>query len=405
MAGDRSRGADVVPSSPLVGLRDWLLGSPFRLQLLVAAVVVLTATGVTTGALVLLGGVSLHGPPAGAASSPAGRPANRTATPPPATTTPSATPSATPTATPADAVDGYRPATVLGVTTGGVVSVRFDDGRVRRLPLAAVRVPDAAGDSPTAFDGVLTGSTGRACLGTHGARATGTLADRLVGASVGARVVPDGTAPGNVGLLVRNGGRVVNRDLVERGNASATTARYAAEMDDARANGRGLWACGTVEPGRRHGDLPATVDVTPPRAADTGGLRVVRIRPNPPDGAPLSDETITLENTGDRTVSLSGWTLGDERGTRRTLLALATPEDRRLQPGERLVVHTGAGPPTAGHLYLDHPNELWGDDGGVVRLVDRRRAPPRTVTVRYGDAVSTPSDDARATDLRPPSTP
>ncbi|MFB6302759.1 MAG: lamin tail domain-containing protein [Haloferacaceae archaeon] len=150
--------------------------------------------------------------------------------------------------------------------------------------------------------------------------------------------------------------------------------------------------------------MPSTVTVRPVEVADSGGLRVTKIHPNPAGsgGATLAEEIVVLRNTGATTVDLGGWTIGDGTGTTRTLAPLATPENRRLQPGERLVVHTGAGRPTAGHLYLAHPNELWGDGGGMVRLVNRRVAPSRTITVRYGDATEGPTHDVRrATELRP----
>ncbi|MFB6302758.1 MAG: hypothetical protein ABEH78_07860 [Haloferacaceae archaeon] len=207
MSGDRSGGRGPVPGSPLAGARDWLLASPLRLQLLVAAVVLAGAVTIVAGTLVLFGDVpSRQGPQADAVPTP-GAPSTPVATP---TSTP--TPPPTPPPTPADAAGAYRAATVVASTTGDVVTVRFDDGRTRRLPLAAVDVPEANGDDPAAFDGVLTGAAGRTCLGDYGERATIDLADRLVGANVGVRVVADDTVVGGVGLRVRNDGRIVNRD-------------------------------------------------------------------------------------------------------------------------------------------------------------------------------------------------
>jgi micrococcal nuclease len=372
-------------------LRNWLLTSPLRLQILVVAVVLLGTVGIATGALLLLGGVS---PQQGSQADTAPTPGS-TATPAP-TGTPA--PTATPVPTTADTAGDYRAATVVGATTGGVVAVRFDDGSVRRHPLAAVDVPDANGDNPREFDGVLAGAAGRACLGAYGQRAAIDLANRLVGESVGVRVVGDDTVVGNVGLFVRNRGQIVNRELVRRGYARPTTDRYADETDSAREGEQGLWECGTVEPGARNGDVPSTVTVRPTEAAATGGLRVMKVRPNPAGSGErrLADEVVVLRNTGDSTVFLDRWTIGNDAGTTRGLDAHTTPENRRLQPGERLVVHTGRGSPADGHLYLAHPNDLWGDDGGVVRLVNRRDSPPRTVTVRYGSALPDDRQQIRA---------
>lgn len=389
-----------MPSSPLAGLRNWLLTSSLRLKFLVAVLVLVGTVGVAAGSLVLLGGVSFQGGPQADSAPPA--PATATATPTP---TPSPTPSPSPAPTPADASGELRAATVVDAATGGVITVRFADGGVRRLPLAAVDVPDANGDDPASFDGVLTGEAGRACLGAYGRRASVDLAGRLSGAAVGARVVSDPTLVGGVGLLVRNDGRTVNRDLVRRGYAHATTDRYADVASDARESEQGLWECGTVEPTARNGDLPATVTVRPAETVDSGGLRVTKVRPVPPGSGrrALADEVVVLRNTGDTTVALDAWTITNGEGTTRTLDGHGTGENRRLQPGERMVVHTGAGRSGDGHLSLDHPNALWGDGGGVVRLVDRRRSPPRTVTVRYGDAVADPAYDHRgATDPQVP---
>lgn len=392
MSGGPSGGSGPIPRSPLTGLRNWLLTSSFRLQLLVGLVVLVGTVVVVIGALFALGGLSFQNP-----QQAGGGPTTPRPTPAP-TPTPTPAPTPTPVPTPPDVVGDYRAATVVGATTGGVVTVQFDDGSVRRLPLAAVEVPDAGGDDPAAFDGVLTGEAGRACLGTYGTRATVDISDRLVGERVGARTVSDGTVPGGVGLLLRNDGRVVNRELVRRGYARATTDRYADAMVGAREGEQGLWECATVEPGARNGDVPATVAVRPTEVADDGGLRVIEIRPNPAGSGQrtVAGETITLRNTGERTVALDGWALGDDEGTSLLLSSFATPESRRLQPGERLVIHTGRGSPADGHLYLARSNELWGDDGGVVKLINRRGDPPRTITVRYGDAVPAPRHvDAR----------
>lgn len=392
MSGDRSGGRNLVPNSPFSGVRSWLFASQLRLQLFVVLVLVLTTVGIAVGTLVLLGGLPSDQPTEADGGTPTPTP---TASPTP---TPTPTPTSTPEPTPRNVVGDYRAATVVGTTTGGYVTVQFADGSVRQLPLAAVDVPGAGGADPAAFGGVLTGEAGRACLGTYGTRAAVAIESRLDGERVGARVVNDGTIPGGVGLSVRHGGEVVNRALVRQGFARATTDAYTSEMVDAREGEQGLWECGTVEPMAADTDIPTAVEISPPEAADEGGLRVVQIRPNPPDDASLSAETVTLRNTGVTAVHLDGWRLGDADGTRRGFADLGRAEDRRLQPGERVVLHTGSGESGDGHLYLSQPHQLWNDDGDVVRLVGPNHR--RSVTVRYGSAVSDDSTDPQS--LRDP---
>lgn len=387
MSGDRSDSGGG-PPSPLAGVRRWLLASPLRIGAVLALVLVATAA-VAGGVALVFGGLDLAGPPE------AGPPATATPAPTPtATPTPIPTPTPTATATAVSSPPGYRVATVTDTTTGGVVTVRFEDGRVRQLPLAAIDVPGAGGAAPTAFDGVVTGPTGRACLADAGRRAAVDLAATLPGRTVAVRVVDDETAPGATAAFVRRDGEVLNRVLVRRGDARATTDRYAAETDRAREGAQGLWSCGIVTPGAD--GIPTRVSYTPDRAADTGGLRVVRVRPNPPgrDAAALADETVTIRNTGSTTIDLAAWTLSDAAGHRLALDG-ATAEDRRLQPGEDLVVHTGAGQPRPGHRYLDAPNPVWDDDGDRVRLVTD--GGDRSVVLAYGSAARPDPANATAT--------
>lgn len=388
MSGDRSGDGSVVPSSPFAGLRDWLFASRLRFQLFVILIVAVGTIGVAVGTLVFLGLIP--------GDEPTDAGAGPTATPAPTPTpTPTATPTATATPTPRDVVGDYRAATVVGTTTGGYLSLQFPDGEVRQLPLAGIHVPGAGGASPAAYDGVVEGPAGRACLGEYGTRAAVQLESELSGERVGVRVVTDRTVSGDTGVYVRSRGQVVNHELVRQGYARATTDEYYDAMVDAREGEQGLWECGTVEPMVRGNDVVATVEIRPDHAAEEGGLRIVEVRPNPPDGAPVAAETVTLRNTGSTTVDLSGWRLGNLNGNGGSLARAGTAEDRRVQPGEELIVHTGSGLPRDGHLYLGKSSGLWGDAGGTVRLSGPSNR--RTVTVRYGNAALSGTDTRRLT--------
>ena len=331
----------------------------------------LVAAGVGTAVLVAVAAVLLGvgSAPAildGGPTRPSGPAATAASTPTPASPTPTRTPVPTPTLTP-------RPtrttpsfageATVLSSTGGDTVSYRNADGRVRTARLAGVDAPGVTGDDPDRYPGVLGAgpaddAPGRDCLARYGRRATLSLRDRLVGASVDVSAV--GTA-GGVVLTRRN--RSINRDLVRSGLARSLSDRYVAAERAARDAERGLWECTTVEPGSPESAVPTENEVRPESAADTGGPRIEKIRPNPTNGL---DEIVVVRNTGQRSVAIGGWHLTNEGGR-----AAFFPDGTILDPYERLVVHTGSGPlqPPEGHVYLGRNHELWGDSTGTVTLV------------------------------------
>ena len=97
-------------------------------------------------------------------------------------------------------------------------------------------------------------------------------------------------------------------------------------------------------------------------------VRIVRIRPKGE-----SSESVTIRNTGSRSVNLGGATLRDRRNTR-----LRIPRRTRLRGRRSLRIVTGcaAGRRRAvrrgGSLYLCRRSGVWDDRGDVVKVVDSR---------------------------------
>jgi hypothetical protein len=87
---------------------------------------------------------------------------------------------------------------------------------------------------------------------------------------------------------------------------------------------------------------PAVVSPSPSPAASANvtGLRLVAVQPGP------ADSTVTVENDGATANDLSGWSL--VVGT----VVMRLPANARVEPGGRLVLHTGSGTSTGQDVYL-----------------------------------------------------
>jgi micrococcal nuclease len=249
-------------------------------------------------------------------------------------------------------VNATATATVVAAASGDRITYRTASGSRRTVRLAGVDAPGVGGDAPERFDGVVTGSRGRTCLADHGRRALVSLRT-LVGESVTVEAVTDRPA-GPVAVLHADG-RSINRRVVERGHARATDDRYADAEEAARSAKRGLWSCGVVTNDR------------PLRGPNATGVRIAAVRPNPPgdDADSLAEEYVVVENAGRTTVDLSDWHLADDDGNRYFFF-----DGRELRPGERLVLHVGAGRNREGHLYWDATTPVLDNDHESLRLVD-----------------------------------
>jgi hypothetical protein len=75
-------------------------------------------------------------------------------------------------------------------------------------------------------------------------------------------------------------------------------------------------------------------------AANVTTLGVVAVQPG------VIDSTVTIENDSPSANNLSGWTLAV--GT----VSMQLPTNARVEPGGRLVLHTGSGASTGQDVYL-----------------------------------------------------
>lgn len=243
-------------------------------------------------------------------------------------------------------------ATVVAVSAPDRLTYRTESGERRTVRLAGVDAPGLDGADPETFDGVLTGERGRQCLAAQGRRALVSLRTDLLDERVTVRSAE--ATSGTATAVVAVDGQSVNERLVERGDARATDGRYDDVERRARSAHRGLWSCGVVEPDR------------PLRGPKASSIHVAAVHPNPPgpDRAALNDEYVVLGNDGDRAIDLSDWyvVVGDSD--------YYFFDDRRLQPGEELVIHVGTGRNTDGHVYWGSGQPVLDDDGGTIRLVD-----------------------------------
>ena len=107
-----------------------------------------------------------------------------------------------------------------------------------------------------------------------------------------------------------------------------------------------------------------------PAVADGGRATAVALSVHPDaagdDRQNPNDEYVTVENTGDSEVDLSGWTVRDEAGHSYTFAAGTT-----LAPGGRVTLHTGTGDDDRTERYWGASGPVWNNDGDTVILADR----------------------------------
>ena len=75
----------------------------------------------------------------------------------------------------------------------------------------------------------------------------------------------------------------------------------------------------------------------------------------------LNDEYIVLENTGDTSLDLGGWSVQDESGATYTF-----PEGAVLDSGEMVTLRTGSGEDTATERYWGSERPIWNNSGDTV---------------------------------------
>lgn len=119
------------------------------------------------------------------------------------------------------------------------------------------------------------------------------------------------------------------------------------------------------------GGCPRPAAVNGPPAGPRSHLRAVRITRIRPGGGPA--ESVTIRNTGSRSVNLGGATLRDRSGNR-----VRIPRGTRLGARRSLRIITGCergrrkAVRRGSRLFACRRTRVWNDRGDVVRVVDSR---------------------------------
>jgi len=119
--------------------------------------------------------------------------------------------------------------------------------------------------------------------------------------------------------------------------------------------------------------IMAVMGIVDPNGDIFGGGRQIRIvvpiDHDPPgsDRLHLNDESVTLENTGEEPLDLSGWMLRNKN-----LVTYTIPEGFTLAPNARVTIHTGCGDDTAADLYWCSLRPMWGDQTDTATLLTDR---------------------------------
>jgi micrococcal nuclease len=262
--------------------------------------------------------------------------------------------------------------TVTEVVDGDTVKVKYANGSRDTVRLLGVDTPEVYGsNAPDEFEGVPDTEAGAACLDAAGENASAYARRHLAGESV--RLVFDETADrrgyyDRLLAYVYVDGASFNLALLEAGHARLYEStftereRYRAAETDARAAGRGLWACAT-------GDGGTAVDETAVAGSSGTAARIAVVRVHPDaagnDNENLNDEYVVFRNEGEETVDLSGWSVVDAAGKTYTF-----PPGTALEPGAELTLRTGTGTNDEEAVYWGRASAVWNNDGDTITLRD-----------------------------------
>ncbi len=148
---------------------------------------------------------------------------------------------------------------------------------------------------------------------------------------------------------------LVNAELVESGLALAQSNEHPrmAEFKDleerAHDAGKGLWKREACPPA-----ADANVVITELKADAPG-----------PDNENPNGEFVVVENLGDSTVDLAGWTIRDESSRHRYTFGPFS-----LAAGERVTVYSGSGEDSNRDLYWAADDPVWSNGGDTAYLLD-----------------------------------
>jgi micrococcal nuclease len=248
--------------------------------------------------------------------------------------------------------------TVLSITDGDTLDVRFEDGNRAEVRLIGINTPEA-----------------NECFSEEATLVLGVLAQ--VGSQIG--MTTDVSDVDQFDRLLRYlwfGGMSVNEESVRRG--AAISRRYAPDtamaerLDTAQAEakeaGLGLWAPEACGP-----------------QADAS-LSVIAVEYDAPgnDNENLNEEWIRIRNDGDNVVDMTGWMIKDESASNR----YEFPPLFAMAPGESVTIYSGCGDDFGAFLYwCGARSAVWNNDGDTVFLLDPNGNNHTTYT--YGEVTTT----------------
>jgi len=270
-----------------------------------------------------------------------------------------------------DAPEADLTVSVTAVVDGDTIRVAYANGTTDTVRLVGVDTPEVhVENDPAEFEGVPETTAGSTCLRDAGADASSLAKQRLLGETVGLAFDPALDRRGYYDRLLAYvvvDEALYNYRLVATGHArvydsdfSRADAFYAAE-ETARTERRGLWRC--TDPDAVTGTPLAdggTVTAAP------NGLAITDIHADASgnDNENLNGEYVTLSNTGDEAVDLSGWTVADEAGHRYAF------ENLTLDPGAAVTLYTGQGTDTESERYWGRSGAVWNNGGDTVFVRD-----------------------------------
>lgn len=234
-----------------------------------------------------------------------------------------------------------EPVTVLSITDGDTLDVRYPEGSSAEVRLIGINTPES-----------------NECFSEEATQVLAVLAP--IGSRIG--MTSDVSDVDQFDRLLRYlwlGGMSVNEESVRRGAAisrryapdTAMATRLEAAQAEAKEAGLGLWA-------------PAACG---PRA--DADLSVIAVEYDAPgnDNENPNEEWIRIRNDGDNLVDMTGWTIKDESASNR----FEFPALFAVAPGESVTIYSGCGDDFGAFLYwCSADSAVWNNDGDTVFLLD-----------------------------------
>ena len=270
------------------------------------------------------------------------------------------------------AVDTPEPVvtvTVTAVVDGDTIQVAYENGTGDTVRLVGVDTPEVHTENdPAEFEGVPETSDGASCLRGAGTNASSLAKQQLLGETVGLAFDPNLDRRGYYDRLLAYvvfDGTLFNHRLVETGHARVYDSeftgaeRFYAAEDAARSDRHGLWRC-TDSDAVTH----TVIADGGTESASVAEISDIHYDAAGNDNENLNDEYVTLTNTGDAALDLSGWTVSDEVGHQYTFT------DLTLDPNASVTLYTGSGADTDTERYWGRNGAVWNNAGDTVIIRD-----------------------------------